>query len=428
MKHVLTTGLGIACALLLLSFPAHAQPFRFGVNADNWKREMDHSGFAQVLKDMGVEFVVWHLSPEEESSDGITKIVEFCREHQLEYLFNTELVNYVPGVPYFQNADGTYRWDLRQKTLETLRDDPLFLGQVYDEPMLMQSLRGETVSGRTIPPYFVDTKGMAPENAFLAVSEKIGTLQNSFAAYGKNAVFEMVLPDYAHCAARSGVILAPKLLKETSNDLMFAVYAGAARQYHAKELWACVDLWFWDKFPEKGVRGERFHTPEELYDGLCYAYSQGFDRAYVEHIKGLANMETGTLTDYGRKVIEFQKNKNFLPRSHWREHAPEIVVKRFPDGYWGQQFSTFIPDHPYGTKSTPQLGLLAARWLKFLHEKSGGKLPEDANNWNALLHPYFQQTPYFPLAGLPPMLVVDHLFDATTAFPNAHMENFTLQP
>jgi hypothetical protein len=203
--------------------PAEAQPFKFGVNADNWKNEIENPGFAQLLSDMGVEFVVWHLSPEEEASDGITKIVEFCRKHQLEYLFNTELVNYVPGVPYFQNADGTYRWDLRRETLEKLKDDPLFLGQVYDEPMLMQSLRGETVQGRTIPPYFVDTSGMDPEKAFLAVAGKIHELQAYHATYGKDAAFEMVFPDYAHCAARGGAILTPKLLKENPNDLMFAV-------------------------------------------------------------------------------------------------------------------------------------------------------------------------------------------------------------
>jgi hypothetical protein len=408
--------------------PAQVQPFKFGVNADNWNNEIERPWFAQLLKDMGVEFVVWHLSPEEESSDGITRIVEFCRRHQLEYLFNTELVNYVPGVPYFQNADGTYRWDLRRETLEKLRNDPLFLGQVYDEPMLMQSLRGETVKGRVIPPYFVDTSGMDPEKAFLAVAGKIHELRDYFASYGKDGVFEMVFPDYAHCTARGGVVLAPKLLKENPNDLMFAVYAGAARQYHAKALWACVDLWFLDTFPGKGVTGEKFHTPQELYDALCYAYSQGFDRAYVEHIKGLVNPETGTLTDYGRKLIEFRRIRNKLSRTHWREYVPNLVVKRFPDGYWGQRYSTFIPDHPYGTNTTPELRAAADRWLGLLADTSGGKLPRDANNWNAVLHPYFQNTAYFPVAGLPPMLVVDHLFDETDAFPSARVENLTSRP
>ena len=223
LENLITSGAGE----LSPHTPAQTQAFKFGVNADNWKNQIEHPGFAQLLKDMGVEFVVWHLSPEEESSDGITRIVEFCRNHQLEYLFNTELVNYVPGVPYFQNTDGTYRWDLRRETLENLMDDPLFLGQVYDEPMLMQSLRGETVQGRTIPPYFVDTSGMDPEGAFQVVVGKIHELHSCFATYGKDAAFEMVFPDYAHCVARGGAILTPKLLKENPNDLMFAVYVGA---------------------------------------------------------------------------------------------------------------------------------------------------------------------------------------------------------
>jgi len=390
---------------------------------------MERPGFAKILKELGVEFVVWHLSPEEETSERMMKIVHFCRTNNIAYLFNTELVNYVPNVPYFSNSDGTYRWDLHQETLDTLKDDPLFLGQVYDEAMLMQSLNGATVGGRRIPPYFVDTASMLPDQAFAAVVDKISELSARYARYGKRAVFEMVFPDYAHAVARGGATLAPKLLKETANDLMFAVYAGAARQYGQKELWACVDLWFWDKFPEKGKTGPGYHMPEQLYAALCYAYAQGFDWVYVEHLKGLADLDTGELTDYGRKVVAFQAARKTLARSSWRDFVPQLVVKRFPDGYWGQKYSTFIPNHPYGvSQTTPILTEADGRWLTLLSTETKGKLPRDANNWNAVLCPYFQKTPYFLLAGLPPMLVVDHTFTRITDFPQARFVDLTRSP
>jgi len=83
---------------------------------------------------------------------------------------------------------------------------------------------------------------------------------------------------------RRGTTLAPKLLKETANDLMFAVSAGAARQYGQKELWACADLWFWDKFPEKGKAGPGYHTPDQLYARGAHIFRRPpifFSRAFL---------------------------------------------------------------------------------------------------------------------------------------------------
>ena len=418
----------VAVVLLLVACacPGVAGAFSFGVNADNWKGELGRPGFAQAIKDLGVEFIVWHVSPEEVESDRIMEIVDFCRANKLAYLFNTELTNYVPGVPYFTNADGTYRWDLKPTTMERFKDDPLFLGQVYDEPMLMQSLNGVVVNGRRIPPYFVDTATMTPQQAFDAVAARIAEISTYHASYGKVAVFEMVLPDYAHAAARGGAILAPKLLKETCNDLMFSMYAGAARQYQQAELWACPDLWFLDRIPEKGKGGPGYHTPQHLYESLCYAYTQGFDRVYVEHLKGLVDLDTGLLTEYGRKVQAFHADRTDLPRRSWKEFEPQLVVKRFPDGYWGQQFSTFLPNYPYGSRqTTPALRQAADQWLLLLHTESKKVLPPNANNWNALRHPFFKNTPYFPLAGLPPMLVVDHTGGEASSIPAPRVVDLT---
>lgn len=408
--------------------PARANnPFMFGVNADNWKGEIDKPGFTKALKDMGVEFIVWHLSPEEEEGPGLMKLVNFCRQNNFAYLFNTELVNYVPEVPYFSNVDGSYRWDIKPNTMKLLKDDPLFIGQVYDEPMLMQSLNGVMVNGRRISPYFVNTSAMSPQQAFDSVAAKISEISDYHRGYSKKAIFEMVLPDYAHAAARGGALLAPKLLKETSNDLMFSMYAGAARQYQQAELWACLDLWFLDRFPDKGQGGPGFHTPEQLYESLCYAYTQGFDMVYVEHLKGLMDLDNGLLTQYGHQVQAFQASRKVLPQHSWKTFEPELVVKRFPDGYWGQQFSTFLPNHPYGSQqNSPTLQQAADRWLQLLHTESKGVLPPDANNWNAMMHPFFKNTPYITLSGLPPMLVLDHTYEGTLSTSSSRFINLTL--
>jgi len=423
--HILASAL-LMVGICFTAPAAKAATYHFGVNADNWSGQISNPAFLTGLKAMGVQFIVWHLSPEEENGPGLTTIVNFCRANNFSYLFNTELVNYVPDVPYFTNSDGTYRWDLRPATLQLLKSDPLFIGQVYDEALLMQSLSGSQVNGRTFPPYFVDTSGMTPQAAFDAVTAKIASLTSYFAQYNKIALFEMVFPDYAHAVARAGAQTAPKLLKENPVDLMTAVYAGAARQYNQKQLWACVDLWFLDKFPVNGVGGAGYHTPQQLYDALCYTYTTGYDWAYIEHVKGLLDQTTFALTDYGKQVVAFQKAKAGLRRGDWRTINPKFIVKRFPDGYWGQKYSTFLPDRPYGApRPATTTTSSGPTWLSLLYMLSNGKLPSDANNWNAIMSPYFYGTPYFLTAGLPAMLVMDHTFQAFSNYPRATVIDLT---
>ncbi|MEW6263013.1 MAG: hypothetical protein AB1641_08030 [Thermodesulfobacteriota bacterium] len=412
-------------SLAMLS-PEPVWGFRFGVNADNWDRQIKKPAFVEALRRMKVEFIVWHLSPEEEvSPERLMEIVNFCRQNNWGYLFNTELVNYVPKVPHFQQPDGTYRWDLKPPTMKQLENDPLFLGVVYDEPELMQSMLGVKLKDNAVPPYFADTRKLDPRDAYEEVVKKTKELVNYYGRSKKRLVFEMVFPDYAHGPARGGAILAPKLLKENFNDLMYYVYAGAARQYSLPELWACVDLWFLDKFPEAGRTKPGGHTPEELYQALLFAFERGFDYVYVEHMKGLAD-QSFNLTAYGRKVVEFQ-NTRTTPRSlSWRTFVPQQVIKRFPDGYWGQKYSSFIPNHPYGAwikDETPSAEALS--WLKLLNRLSQGKIPGEANNWNAVNHDYFRRTPYIAEANLPPLLVLDHLFTLPGSFAQAQTIDLT---
>ena len=124
----------------------------------------------------------------------------------------------------------------------------------------------------------------------------------------------MTFPDYPFAFARGGALLAPKLLKENFNDLMYAVYRGASLEYGSKELWACVDLWFLDKFPFGGKHDRAYHTPAQLLETLQFAYSAGFDYVYIEQVKALTD-GSYALSEYGQKVVEFQNWR----RTHHRE-------------------------------------------------------------------------------------------------------------
>jgi len=401
-------------AILTLAVGLHAQtparrPMQLGVDADNWSGQIAHKEFEAGLRQMNVDFISWHINPEEERRpELLNAIVQFCRRNHWSYLFNTEIANYKRDEPAFRHPDGTYRYDLAEHTLLQLKDDPLFLGVVYDEADLVQALCGETVGKSYVAPYFADTRALSPSDAFLAVARKVKELRERYAKYGKRLIFEMTFPDYPFAFARGGGLLAPKLLKENYNDLMYAVYRGAALEYNAEELWACIDLWFLDKFPTNGKLIAGAHTPEELLESLQFAFLKGFDFVYIEQAKALMT-EGFELTPYAQKVIEFQTWRTKQQQGDWRTEAVTEYVKRFPDGYWGQDYGTFIPDHPYGSWAENPYRPADRVWFQTLHDLSHGVIPLDADNWNATRNPELKPGSYKTLAGLPGLVVFDHL-------------------
>jgi hypothetical protein len=409
-RHPLLAAFAVLCLTACAhALPIASRPMQLGIDADNWSGQIQNPAFASSLIAMNIDFISWHIQPEEEADPShLLAIVKFCRLHHWHYLFNTEVGNYRRDLPALQHPDGTYRFDLAEKTLVLLRNDPLFLGVVYDETDLMQSLLGvRDEKGAALKPYLADTRNMAAPDAFLAVANKITQLSAMYRSYGKRLIFEMTFPDYPFAVARGGAILAPKLLKENFNDLMLAVYRGAALEYHSSELWACADLWFLDKFPTAGKYGPGFHTPQQLLEALQFADIAGFDYVYIEQVKALLD-GSGNLTDYGKKVIEFQTWRKTHPHGDWRAAPIQYYVKRFPDGYWGQDASTMIPDHPYGSWRGNPYRQADIAWFHTLNQLSHGVIPIDADTWNAVRSPGFKDHPYQPMAGLPPMVVFDH--------------------
>ena len=350
----------VCCRAGLAVFDGKGQPFRLGLNADNWSNQVDSSNFRQSVRDMGIEFIVWHVSPEEFANGKIEKVFEYCRSEGLYYLFNTELVNYVSETPEFM-ADGgkTRRWDFSDAILAPLREDPFFLGVVHDESLLMQAYVGKNIEPSY--PYYAVTESLAPEAAFFKVANVIDQLSAYYHRYGKRLFLETLFPDEGFAAAWGGAVQAPKLLKENYNDLMTMSARGAAREYldlntsreRGKELWACVDLWYLDGFPGGGMHNlgkEGGHTPERLYNALVYAWESGYDAAYIEQAKGLMTPDW-RLTGHGEKVREFNILRRSRPRpADWRETRTELTVRRFPSGNPGGSMPEFLDLGSYGSR------------------------------------------------------------------------------
>jgi hypothetical protein len=398
----------LACAATVLPQPSRRQTMQLGVDADDWNDQIKNPAFENSLRKMQIDFISWHIQPEEEANpERMREIEDFCRRNHWHYLFNTEIGNYRRNEPRFRHPDGTYRYDLAEQTLQQSKNDPYFIGVVYDEGDLIQALLGTPDGkGESVQPYLADTRKLTPEQAYFAVSGAAAKLEASYKTYGKSVIFEMTFPDYPFAFARAGALLAPKLLKENFNDLMFAVYRGAALEYNSGELWACIDLWFLDRFPTAGKYGPGYHAPAELLSALQFAYFAGFDSVYIEQVKALVD-DRFELTEYGKKVVEFQSWRKAQAMGNWRTGKIDYVIKRFPDGYWGQSFSTFIPDHPYGSWKANPYHSLDARWFKTLNELSHHVIPTDADTWNAQLEPFFSKHSYQATAGLPPTIVID---------------------
>ncbi|MDR1612303.1 MAG: hypothetical protein LBT97_05905 [Planctomycetota bacterium] len=420
-----------------------ATPFRLGLNADNWSGQTDSAQFRESVRELGVEFIVWHVHPVEIDTGHIQKAIEFCRRDGLGYLFNTEVVNYLPPEARFA-ADGgkTYRWDLGASLLNQVKDDPLFLGVVYDEPLLMQSLAGAVVFNRPVPPYFADTNKMTPEKAFDAVAGRIDELSAHYRQYNARMVLETLLPDASFVGARGGAVLAVKLLKENYLDLMTMMAAGAARQYlpenekkgRGLELWACVDLWYLDTFPNAEMHGTTGknggHAPELLRQALEYAYNAGFDAAYIEMNKGLMDA-AWKLTGHGTAAAAFDRWRKARPErtADWRTPPPAaFTVRRFPSGNPGGKLPDFLNLSAYGSGSyrfrdcRPSAGTgycgKDQAWFKWFaaHAKNVGPVAPEAfagttfNSGAESPGSALERIgrPYQPLAGLPVIDFVDH--------------------
>jgi hypothetical protein len=139
----------------------------------------------------------------------------------------------------------------------------------------------------------------------------------------KPAAVEFLFPGMMHTAARAGLTLSPKILKETCGPAMLAVALGAARQYGV-DLWIDVDYWWHNE--TIGHSAERFRS------ALLLAYWCGASQIYVEG--GAAWSNNHPLgKEIERSYAQFlQEYVPAHPRPYtWRDFKPEIAIIRYDD-------------------------------------------------------------------------------------------------
>ena len=353
----------------------------------------DDPHIGQALKELGVNFVVYHLDLVTGSSlmaRRIATIDEAMRRLGLKYTLNNELSNWFksaeiePGVSEFAHPDGTHRWDLRMDWLDPVlpprrQGEPALVGITYDECEHMQLTCNQFA---TYPdekpfdaPFLVDTRGKDLETAYNRLVAKCKQLRTRHYEGRVTLATEQVWPDMFHIFARAGWTITPKILKENLSSVVMAISLGAALEYEdaGANWWVSPDLWGLGNYPG--------HSPQALRSALMMGYWLGADALYVENLdfptwqnrhplappKGslIAWNDDGSyeMTSYGEVVREFYtRYVPAHPRDHsWRDYRPRVAIIRLPDGAWGQRGTMFRdrllgnPDHP--------MDEISAEWL-----------------------------------------------------------------
>ncbi len=291
--------------------------------------------------------------------------LDACEARGLGYVLNFEKapVGWVPPA------------DLRH----ALEGRPGFGGFVLDEADHMQINAHWPVidyygyGGRH---YLAETEGLdllAARETVLAALRR----RNEECTVGSTpAAVEFLFPVMMHTAARAGLTLSPKILKETCGPAMLAVAMGAARQYGI-DFWIDVDYWWHNE--TIGHSAERFRS------ALLLAYWSGASRVYVE---GGAEFAAGHPVGQAIEAAYAEFLRDYVPEHPrpytWREFAPETAIIRFDDTCFDQR-QVCLGEYPgplYGhVPATPE----NTEWLNVWSLLSHGFVRTDSvsHQWEA---------------------------------------------
>ncbi|NIA29509.1 MAG: T9SS type A sorting domain-containing protein [Actinobacteria bacterium] len=391
---------------------------------------VDNGGDSQVLTDawfnaldtLGVEFVVFHYAPNRaytgiEQSDWIADFSRKMADHQIEYVLNFELANWLYSWIDADNWDwcagpnGTHRWNFKPEVLQTVAQSGQCIGVMFDEAGHMQINNNWVWKNRQKLrlPFLADCQSFSLQQAYQATVDTIQQITRFYKQSGISRVLtEDVFPIMFHNFARGGMLPAPKILKETFTPIAAAMSLGASLEYHLPELWITPDLWKYGDYPG--------HSATELFSALKFAFWIGADRIYVENMN-YGNTENGLiyfddennihLGKHGQMMRQFAKEyvPNQLRTFSWRDFSPSVAIIRFPDTDGGQAASSFWPDELYGSSelhSTPT----TRNWFKIWHLLSHGVIPKSGLNLN------YVPVPFQFLVPINNVVVFDHLVTA----------------
>jgi hypothetical protein len=414
-----------------------------------WGRsDAELQGFMQAIHDLGATFLIHVATPEQNtpqarrlrwigsdgSEGGFRRFAAICKNAGLTFYLNTTISSYSKpgdfldkqGKDLLAHPDGTYRWDVSGKLLETLVTLPEFRGFLYDE-CEWETFRnecdshgcseGDNVPTHQIHPLFAPTQNLGVRQAYEAVYQGAKRQAEKYRQVGYSMMTEQVFPVMFHTFARAGADVCPKFLKEGRDSIFAAIAVGAAKQYD-REFGVAPDLWGQSGFPG--------HPPEELRCSLLHAYWMGAPKIFVENVYAdfieADGMRPAGLLD---RHVKMDGTVNYLPSKYgeiyrwfvkeyvpahprpytFRDIRPEIAIVRFDDSYWGQDYS-WTPKYLYGGKDRADPASKA--WIDIWHLLTHGqtsKLGISFHNggWEGRPHDFF--------CALNNVVVYDHLVE-----------------
>jgi hypothetical protein len=301
--------------------------------------------FVKVMQDMGAEFYVHHMFP---SLSGHTEMIRDMIKYDIDICLGNEYGN-ING-PY---VEGTNRYDVPDEVLLEAAASGKLMGLLYDEPEHLQINAGQYRKDAFLP-HWGATDGLTLEQANQqvahAVADRVNHVRTVLEREGYPTdsiplITEQVFPVMFHTQARGGMVVCPKVMKESFQSLQLATALGAAKQY-GRNMWICADLWGPD-IGEWFIRTSGFpgHSPEEYASALRMAYYMGPSHLFTENVDVLLKFENNQFrrTEFGEVWNEFVRG--FIPQHplSWNHGQvdPDIVFIHSDDSNYGQNDRLF---------------------------------------------------------------------------------------
>jgi len=224
--------------------------------------------------------------------------------------------------------------------------------------------------------YLAETDGLGLQEARQAVLDSLRRRNQACTVAGKPAAVEFLFPVMMHTAARAGLTVSPKILKETCGPAMLAVAMGAARQYGV-DFWIDVDYWWHNE-----VIG---HSAERFRSALSLAYWSGASRVYVEGGAAWSNNHpVGVAIEDAYRV--FVEN---YPATHprqftWRDFRPQTAIIRYDDTCFDDR-QRYLGEYPGPLYGHVPAGPENIEWLSIWSLLSHGFVRTDSvsHQWEA---------------------------------------------
>jgi hypothetical protein len=312
-------------------------------------------------------------------------VLDACDRQETKYLLN------------FEKAP--LGWIPSKELLQQVKKRRGFLGFILDEADHMQINAHWPVvdyygyNGRH---YLAETEGMDLFSAQAAVYQSLKRYNSACKVAEKSAATEHLFPVMMHTAAKAGLTISPKVLKETCGPIMLAVAMGAARQYGVP-FWVDVDYWWHNE-----TIG---HSVERFRSALLLAYWSGADQIYVEG--GAAQSNDHPI---GRDIEIAYKDflRDYIPAHPrpytWREYVPEVAIIRYDDTCFDER-QKYLGEFPGPLFGHIPAGSENAEWLNIWSLLSHGFVRTDSasHQWEA--RRFGSRTLFIPLNNV---AVYDH--------------------